>query len=97
MLIVHANLGEGLELALKWTARGAEAVVVTSARQAYQASGPFDRGIFSLELSDGSGIALAAAMIACERIDEVEFLAESRKPRHFSEPRFAQTPEVFHA
>lgn len=92
ILIVHSNLREGLELARAWIDRGAEATVVTTVAQARTraANRRQDRGVFALDLPDGSGITLAASLIADERIVEVEFVVD---PHKVERPGVTRTPD----
>jgi len=52
---------------------GGEAVVVASMTEARCLDGTFDRGVFSFDLPDGSGIVFAAELMLESRIGYVEF------------------------
>jgi hypothetical protein len=75
VLIVHRSARDALEAARPILATGAEVVVTTSASQARCQAGQFDRGLFSHDLEDGSGVVLAAELLVGERVATVEFLS----------------------
>jgi hypothetical protein len=52
---------------------GGEAIVVASTTEARFLEGTFDRGVFSFDLPDGSGIVFAAELMLESRIGYVEF------------------------
>lgn len=52
---------------------GGEAIVVASMMEARRLDGTFDRGVFSFDLPDGSGIVFAAELMLESRIGHVEF------------------------
>jgi hypothetical protein len=55
------------------TDEGGEAIVVASMTEARCLEGAFDRGVFSFDLPDGSGIVFAAELMLESRIGYVEF------------------------
>ena len=52
---------------------GGEAIVVATVTEARRLAGTFDRGMFSFDLADGSGIVFAAELMLESRIGRVEF------------------------
>ncbi|HVU03840.1 MAG TPA: hypothetical protein VHE30_18905 [Polyangiaceae bacterium] len=74
VLLVAARKATLARTAQRIAAAGGEAVLVTSIGEARSIAGTFDRGIFSFELLDGSGIVLAAEMMADSRMASIEFV-----------------------
>jgi hypothetical protein len=60
-------------------ATGSQAIVVASLEDAKRVEGTFDRGVFSFDLPDGSGIVFAAEMMLEGRIGYVEFFHPSEE------------------
>jgi hypothetical protein len=58
---------------------GGEAIVVASTTEARCLDGSFDRGMFSFDLPDGSGIVFAAELMLESRIGYVEFFHPSEE------------------
>lgn len=74
VLIAEPRLALARRTAEAITAADEEPVIVTSAAEAWRASGPFERGVFAFDLPDASGIVLAAELLLHGRVQNVEFL-----------------------
>lgn len=73
VLVADASASSARQIARELDARGFHTVVTDSCSDACGHPGPFDYGIFSAELSDGSGISLAGWLLAEDRIYGVVF------------------------
>jgi hypothetical protein len=74
VLLVASARAIASHAAKRVVAAGGEAIIVTSLAEARHIGGAFDRGIFSFDLPDGSGIVLAAELMIESRIGEIEFV-----------------------
>jgi ActR/RegA family two-component response regulator len=74
-LLLVAAPGEATRnLAKTLTAQGHAVTVAHSVAEAYSLCDRFSRGLFAFDLDDGSGIVLAAALLAAGRLEHVAFI-----------------------
>jgi len=74
VLLVASTKASLARAATRVLSSGGEAIAVGSVAEAKRLAGAFDRGIFTFDLPDGSGIVLAAEMVMDSRIREIEFI-----------------------
>jgi hypothetical protein len=74
VLLVASAKAAAARVAKRVAAEGGEAIIIASVAEAKAVVGAFDRGIFTFDLPDGSGVVLAAELMIESRIREIEFL-----------------------
>lgn len=73
VLVAASESRTAARAAQRVLAAGGQAIVVRSVAEASTIAGVFDRGVFAFDLSDGSGVVLAARLMLESRLSEVEF------------------------
>jgi hypothetical protein len=68
VLVALRSSAHARRLAEQFTLSGNEVIVVESCSEANQLAKTFDRGVFGFDLKDGSGIVLAARLLAEDRL-----------------------------
>jgi hypothetical protein len=79
VLLVGSGQAALFREARRVTEEGGEVTVVNSVAAARNVHGSFDRGVFTFDLPDGSGVVLAAELILETRVRDVRFLHPSEE------------------